>query len=536
MAGVVVCGSTKLEEHHGTVTTGRFDADRVGGGDDDLEIGAEVSLDQVEHVIFGFDDDRDGDGAVSIATGQGPVAAGGQRGVHVGADRGEGVDQPGRDRGGSGGRYGHDSSLRAEVGRDAGGTRRGIHRHRGSTEQKRSAPSGVAGRRGTLGLVLRIAHLSDTHLGYEAYRAVDAAGRNVRGLDVVAAFDRAVDAICTLDPDLVVHAGDLFDRPQVPVRYLLAARAGFARLARRPDGRVRPVIVISGNHDQPRDNREHSPVELLASIDGVRVAAGRWERFELPELGVAVVAVPHDRLRELAREQSWETVGPHSPTDILLTHGVAGGTALFTRAEGREYPVPTEVLARPWAYVALGHWHLRTPVGDTGRVWYCGSGENFGFGDARAGATQRGFLEVTLDNGNVTVAGHDVAVRALVELPVIDADGLEPARVGELLTAALTRDNLTGAVVRQVVRNVTRETWGLVDHDAVRTAAAACLHHACVPVPPEHQSVTAMRLEAGAPLETLLVECAAALDATRRDPVLASARALLAEAEKELSS
>src|SRR3712207_3332946 len=60
--------------------------------------------------------------------------------------------------------------------------------------------------------IVRIAHISDTHLGYTRYAKLHPeTGRNQREVDVQEAYARAVDAILERDVDLVIHSGDVFD-------------------------------------------------------------------------------------------------------------------------------------------------------------------------------------------------------------------------------------------------------------------------------------------------------------------------------------
>src|SRR3712207_7953138 len=60
--------------------------------------------------------------------------------------------------------------------------------------------------------IVRIAHISDTHLGYTRYaKLCPNTGRNQREVDVQEAYGRAVDAILEREVDLVIHSGDVFD-------------------------------------------------------------------------------------------------------------------------------------------------------------------------------------------------------------------------------------------------------------------------------------------------------------------------------------
>jgi exonuclease SbcD len=63
---------------------------------------------------------------------------------------------------------------------------------------------------------MRIAHLSDVHLGYRAYSRTNEHGMNQREHDVLQAFGRALRAILRAAPDLVLITGDLFHSVRRP--------------------------------------------------------------------------------------------------------------------------------------------------------------------------------------------------------------------------------------------------------------------------------------------------------------------------------
>lgn len=371
---------------------------------------------------------------------------------------------------------------------------------------------------------LRVAHFSDTHLGYETYTAVAPDGQNQRTVDFTRAFNDAVSQIRDWDPPLVIHSGDLFDRPGVPTRHLLVAAEALAALAeRRHDGTRRQVIVIAGNHDQPRARTDLAAAELWRNQPGVHVISGTEPQDLLlhsrldgahPDLDdVQVLAIPHDALRH-PDLTALAVPDPDAQHRILVAHGVAHGSELFQRAIGREYPIPREVLTAGWDYGALGHWHRRGPViagpGDP-VCFYAGSTERSGFGDLTDGGDRRGWLAVELHPGQAPkVTERDLDLRPMLRLPVLDARDLTAEEITVALIAHLEAATLDGAVVAQIVDGVRRDLWELVDLRAVRTAAAPCLHFQLMP---RYQTIdaTASTTVAGGParVEELLAAAAA---------------------------
>jgi DNA repair exonuclease SbcCD nuclease subunit len=340
----------------------------------------------------------------------------------------------------------------------------------------------------------RIGHTSDTHLGYEAYPALSASGNNQRGEDMVRAFINVCEDIEAWDPSLVIHAGDVTEKPKVDIRYMLVAQRYFSRLAGiRPDGSRRQVIIVAGNHEQPHSRKEVCWLELLKSIPGIRVVTDtyRVERYvggvdscpvELD--GLAIHAIPHDTLKEL--DSVSVVPDPEASANVLITHGVAMGSELFLRSLGREFPIDGDMLAREWDYVALGHFHKRGPVAvgrraGVDRVWYSGSSEHVSFRDLRDNNDGKGYLRVEINGPELMVNTVTLKVRPMFRLPVVDGTGMSAQEITEAMRANLAVADITGAVVGQVIEGVTRDMWSLLDISSVRVGAREALHYEITP-------------------------------------------------------
>lgn len=402
-------------------------------------------------------------------------------------------------------------------------------------------------------MTFQLAHFSDTHIGYEAYKAMSASGENQRAVDVARAFVNTVTDICESDPPLVVHSGDLADRTVIPIRLILLIRQQLQRLASiRPDGSRRQVVLIAGNHEIPRSRKEACFLHLFEGIPGVQVVTRDYETVTFPGSGpsenrpecladVVIHALPHDALKTVDFDVVQPTPGQ---VNVLVAHGVAGGSELYLRSLGREFTIPTEVLARSWEYVALGHWHKQGPVplvslganatgeGDRGRVWYAGSTENMGFGDLRENGTRRGWLRVTVNPAaDPTVERRNLSIRSMLRLPVLDAANLTPEEIAAALIERLRATETAGVVLGQVVEGVPRDVWSLVDLPAVRAAASDALHYEVTVRPRKARSednVQAAETRGLGDAEMVLEERAAVVLADHeRDSGLQLARELL---------
>ena len=414
---------------------------------------------------------------------------------------------------------------------------------------------------------MRVAHLSDTHLAIEAYRALAPSGENLRALDIVRAFANTVEDIRAWDPPLVIHSGDVFDRPAVPARFLLFFRQQLEKLAEiRPDGSRRQVVIIAGNHDQPNSRKEICVLEVFASMPGVSVVTTKWQKIDFPSAGlpgdnpaselhdICVTAIPHEILKSLDADDIRPRPGYR---DILTTHGVASGSELYLRSLGREYPIPAEILSHKWSYVALGHYHKQGPVSVTGsfakvgsqkdpskqagRIWYAGSTENCSFRDLRDNGEERGYLRVNIPTDiqelpEVTRAF--LPIRAMFRLPVLEAAALDPEQIQNELISRIRAAQISGAVVGQIITGISRQTWSLVNLNLVRAAASDAMHYEIIP------QYDATPLSQNTISAGLIGDLPAALESAARSrlgkdqikPALNLARSLLGKALEEVAA
>lgn len=351
-------------------------------------------------------------------------------------------------------------------------------------------------------LPVRLAHLSDTHVGFTQYSARTTSGRPAREQDFLRAFRQVIDHVNDFDPPLVIHSGDFYDKAYVSLRQQKQGQLGLQMLAARPDGTSRVVVVISGNHDQPADPREPAALELNEPIAGVHVVTSGYQVIDLEPLvdagladaslrSVVVHALPHDQLRTVDQDS---VVPLDGRVNILVTHGVVGGSELYKTTKGREYAIDADIIGRGWHYIALGHWHKRCAVPGGGLgvkdtpAWYAGSTENNGFADVAGNESHvgRGYLQVTLDPcvppAPPNVKGIDLPVRAMFSLPPVDAAGKSSAQVADEVVANAAAADVAGAVVRQRVVNVTTDEWACLDLDRMRRAGREALWFSLEPV------------------------------------------------------
>ncbi|MFJ4221316.1 exonuclease SbcCD subunit D [Curtobacterium luteum] len=243
---------------------------------------------------------------------------------------------------------------------------------------------------------MRILHTGDWHLG-----------RTLLGADLLdhqgAFLDHLVDVVRSRAVDLVVVAGDVYDRAIPPVEAVRMLSRALERLAEHAT-----VVVTPGNHDSAArlgfgagvmDQRVRILAEpagigtpvLVDDPDGTVAVYGipylhpdltRWALADVPDEPLArshqaVVGAATDRIRA-------DLAGRPGTRSVVVAHAFVGG-AVPSDSEQDIRVGGVDMVARStfdgFDYVALGHLHGPQRVGDGDRVRYAGSPLAFSFGE-----------------------------------------------------------------------------------------------------------------------------------------------------------
>ena len=239
---------------------------------------------------------------------------------------------------------------------------------------------------------MRIIHTSDWHLGRQ-FHAVSLED------DHEAVLAQVEEAIATYSPDVLIIAGDIFDRATPPQ----TALRRFNDFVRRVGSTSSTAIVlIAGNHDSAAQigmmgvlaNTERSLVRgpldaeerpLLLSDEHGPVAISAlpfsYEFAARACYGNDDISCPADVLREQVASARRHL--PEGTRWVVVAHAFVEGASTsegerpLTRAVGSIETVPSSVFAGAH-YVALGHLHRPQAVG-VGHVRYAGAPLAFGF-------------------------------------------------------------------------------------------------------------------------------------------------------------
>ncbi len=302
---------------------------------------------------------------------------------------------------------------------------------------------------------LRIAHFSDSHLGYRGLTKVHAdTGRNQRTIDVDDAFTRAIDDILTRTVDVIIHSGDVFHHTR-PTWHSLRH---FIRQMRRLEHAGIPTLVIAGNHDTPRMRTGGSAYGVLElALPNIHFVADYRDEHVLDApfdaFNLHIHAIPHGALTNP------DPVVPQiakGRRNILVCHGMVPGIlAPGMHTEAGEQQLDTALLDARFDYIALGHYHV--PVQAAPKAWYSGSAERMGFGDHDV---TTGYNIVELGepgaDDDVTVEHIDLPARPMITLKPIHGNGLLARDIADKVLDQLQSLGQLEAMARVEVRETER--------------------------------------------------------------------------------
>jgi DNA repair exonuclease SbcCD nuclease subunit len=323
---------------------------------------------------------------------------------------------------------------------------------------------------------MRLVHLSDLHLGYRQYQRLTPNGINQREADVARTFQRAVDQIITVAPDLILIAGDVFHSARPSNAAILHAFKQFLRL--RTELPQSPIVLVAGNHDTPRTTETGSILGLFEQL-GVEVAATDARRIPLFDGAVSVLAVPDVPGAKPALttvDASYNVLLVHANMPEVVPAYVSEldrAAITLTRAE---------IGLSKWSYVALGHYHVHRRIANnayySGAIDYTSLNVWGELGEADdLGLSGKGFIEFDLDTREHKFHALP-ASRELVRVKDISARNKSVAELdGEIQRAVeKCKGGIDDKIVRVTLRDVPRHVARELDHKALRDFKKRALH------------------------------------------------------------
>ena len=339
---------------------------------------------------------------------------------------------------------------------------------------------------------MRIDLLSDSHLGFRFGSRLSAEGYNQREADFEDAFVQVIDAMIADAPRLVLHCGDCFHKYNPTDR----ARTFFIRHLKRlltalPDT---ALIVLRGNHDTSREIRAGSALATTAealntpvtrtdrkwpagTIDLVSGAyfVDSFEPVSIVVDDVLVHALAWAR-NDAAIKQSVDAAGRIKRAKgidrmLMILHAGLSVLPEYSRMQPGSQTLSPSELPSNFDQIFCGHYHgYRRFLDD--KFTFVGSAERTSAGQIKQ---PRGW--VSYDTDSEQIEHHSIRVREYLELPPLDAAGLDGKAI-EMRLRAL-RDELGGwrdKMLRLTIANIPRETYNALDRDALGRLTAEPVH------------------------------------------------------------
>ncbi len=317
---------------------------------------------------------------------------------------------------------------------------------------------------------MKIIHFSDTHLGYGEYSKVDAStGINQRELDVYSAFKQAIDLIIKKKPDLVIHAGDLFDNPRPNNRAIHIALSELQRLSEKGI----PTIIISGNHSTPRIAASGSIFEALTILPNIfPVYKKQYEKIKIGDAAVHIV--PHMSSDiELSTELKKVKRDPKAKFNILGLHAGVTWDNIYKMGEFSELIIPGKIFSRfkDFDYIALGHWHRFLPLKGIPNAFYSGSTERFTF---REEGYPKGVVFADLIKHKTELC--PLKVREMIKLGPINCAKKDASEILDIIGKLKAQNKIEGRIIQLKLENLARATYVQLDLREMRVLLADAFH------------------------------------------------------------
>jgi len=319
---------------------------------------------------------------------------------------------------------------------------------------------------------MKILHVADTHLGYSAYRKVTEDGINQREVDVYDAFKQFVDYAVKSKPDLIIHAGDLFDSVRPNNRAITFAIKQVLRLSKRGI----PFVLIAGNHEHPKLKETGHIFSIFDHMEHVYpVYNAKYEvlSFDINNEKITIHAVPQSSSKD-EFDNNLDKLKSDSSSDynILITHGCVKGIKEFSMNEFNELFIPVSYLKADFDYIALGHYHKYTEV--SSNAFYAGSTECLTFTDS---GDKKGFIELELTDKKLDHIFITLRNRPMIDTKPIQCFNLSLDEVMKKIKDTVGVVEPEGKIFRIILEDIPSHIYRGIDFSEIRAQSNKAVHY-----------------------------------------------------------
>ena len=319
---------------------------------------------------------------------------------------------------------------------------------------------------------MKFLHVSDTHLGYSAYRKATEDGINQREIDIYNTFEQFVDYAIKSKPDFIIHSGDLFDSVRPNNRAITFALKQIIRLSNEKI----PFFVIAGNHEHPKLKETGHIFSIFDHLENVYpIYNAKYETFTLKikDKKIMIHAVPQCELKSQFNNEL-KKIKPDSKIDynIFLSHGAISGIHVFSMNEFNELMIPSNILSDKFDYIALGHYHKYTKIANN--AFYSGSIERFTFTDA---TDKKGFIENEFKNGKLKHNFIELKNRPMIDSKPIKCTNLKLDEVMKKIKETITGLEPKEKTFRITLDEIPAHIYRSLDFNEIRKISGKAIHY-----------------------------------------------------------
>jgi DNA repair exonuclease SbcCD nuclease subunit len=318
---------------------------------------------------------------------------------------------------------------------------------------------------------MKILHVADTHLGYSAYRKATFDGINQREMDVYKAFEQFVDYAVNITPNLIIHAGDLFDNVRPNNRAISFAIDQFNRLSKKQI----PVVLIAGNHEHPKLRETGHIFKVFDHIENVYpIYKEKYEKleFKIKNEKLIIHAIPQCNSKKEYDAELKKLKPLDADYNIFTSHGSVTGVKNFYMNEFNELILPSRTLSKNFDYIALGHFHKYTKLSEN--AFYSGSTEGLSFTDA---GEKKGFIELQLKNKTLSTSFIEIKTRPMVDVKPIKCSSLKLDEVMKKIKKTVQEIKPQEKTVRITLDEIPAHIYRGLDFNEIRKLTSNAVHY-----------------------------------------------------------
>ena len=262
---------------------------------------------------------------------------------------------------------------------------------------------------------IKILHCADIHIGAaESFLKNNADNRRI---ETLLTFEKIIDLGIESQVDVILIAGDLFDSNILPDRFVDAV---FSKIS---SSNIK-TIFAAGNHD-PLDSE--SPFMTRELPKNLYVLGVKDECLTFSDINLKVYGRSFSSAF-MQGKPHFDIKTDEDYVNLMVQHG----DLCSDLSSDYNAITPTFVKNSGMDYIALGHIHKRSPIGNIGNTYfaYCGCPEGQGFDEL----DEKGVYIGEISRGNCNLQFVPVSKRQHIHAKIDISHGTDNTEISKIIT------------------------------------------------------------------------------------------------------